>query len=310
MINEQCHCEETRGRRGNLFYIWLKEVRIQFCTAAILPVFVGTALAWSHCHQFNLGLFILAAFSMALFQMGANVSNDYFDSLSKNDWFNNNASPYSGGSQIIQKKLLSEREVLIGSLILFASASILGFIIVIITKSIFIFLLGLIGLLGAFFYTASPIKLGYRTAGEITIGFLFGILPVYGAYYIQTGLINWIPLLPSILVAILIFLVIFANEFADHKADKAVNKNTIVVTFNIKKAAYLYKAALFFVILLSFLLIKSYILDLIIFCVCAKCFLDSDPEKLAQDGYFTLSKSTVILHTIAGASLIIAILML
>jgi len=98
-------------------------------------------------------------------------------------------------------------------MVCFTLAAFIGLIIVLITKSLFVLLLGIIGLLGGFFYTAPPVKLGYRTAGEITIGFLFGILPVYGAYYIQTGLIDWIPLLPSLFVAILVFLIIFANEF-------------------------------------------------------------------------------------------------
>jgi 1,4-dihydroxy-2-naphthoate octaprenyltransferase len=292
----------------NKFSLWLKEVRIQFCTASILPIAVGTALAYSHTHHFNLFLFILAAVSMSFFQMASNVINDYFDSLSKNDWYNQNPSSYSGGSQMIQKKLLSEKEVLTGSLILFAFGSILGLIIVIITKSILILLVGLIGLLGGMFYTAPPLKLGYRTTGEITIGFLFGILPVYGAYYIQTGTINFTPLLPSLLVALLIFLVIFANEFPDYKADKAVIKRTLVVTLGIKKAALLYKTALVFIIILSIILIKSYILNAIIFLSCLKCFIDSNPDKLAQNGYFTLSKSTILLHTIAGVSQIIAAL--
>ncbi|MEN6385563.1 MAG: prenyltransferase [Phycisphaerales bacterium] len=294
----------------NKFSLWLKEVRIQFCTASILPIALGTSLAYSHTHNFNMFLFILAAVSMSFFQMASNVINDYFDSLSKNDWYNQNPSSYSGGSQMIQKKLLSEKEVLTGSLILFACGSLLGLIIVIITKSILILLLGFIGLLGGMFYTAPPLKLGYRTAGEITIGFLFGILPVYGAYYIQTGTINLIPLLPSLLVALLIFQVIFANEFPDYKADKAVNKRTLVVTLGIKKAALLYKTALVFIIVLSFILIKSYILNVIIMLTCLKCFVDSNPDKLTQNGYFTLSKSTILLHTIACFSQIIAALMI
>lgn len=250
---------------------------------------------------------------MAFFQMGANVANDYFDSKSKNDWLNKNASPFSGGSQLIQKKLLSPKEVLNIAMICFALAVLTGLIIVIITKSLFVLLLGLIGLLGGYFYTAPPLKFGYRTAGEITIGFLFGILPVYGAYYIQTGLINWIPLLPSVFIAILVFLIIFANEFPDYEADNAVNKRTLVVTLGIKRAAYLYKAALVLVVILS-IFIGQFSFDflfypLLIF-LCLICFKACDPEKLSQNGYTDLSKYTIILHTIAGLALTAAILML
>ncbi|OHB60721.1 MAG: 1,4-dihydroxy-2-naphthoate octaprenyltransferase [Planctomycetes bacterium GWF2_42_9] len=294
-------------------FLWLKELRIQFCTASILPIFVGTALAYLHHHQFNLLLFLLASFSMAIFQMGANVSNDYFDSKSKNDWLNKNASQFSGGAQLIQKHLLSPKEVLIISMICFTLAVIAGLIILAITKSLFVLMLGLIGLLGGFFYTAPPLKLGYRTAGEITVGFLFGILPVYGAYHIQTNLIDWIPLLPSIFVAILVFLIIFANEFPDYEADKAVNKKTLVVTLGIKKAAFLYKAALVMVLILAFFITKNnadrFIFYLPTAFLWVSCFNACKPEKLSQPGYFLLSKATIVLHAIAGLALTISILL-
>jgi 1,4-dihydroxy-2-naphthoate octaprenyltransferase len=293
--------------------LWLKELRIQFCTASVIPILVGTALAYSHHHQFNILLFILACVSIAFFQVGANVSNDYFDSKSKNDWLNKNASQFSGGAQLIQKKLLSPGEVLIISIVCFAFAAIVGLIIVVITKSLFVLLLGLIGLLGGYFYTAPPVKLGYRTAGEITIGFLFGILPVYGAYYIQTGLINWLPLVPAVFVAVLVFLIIFANEFPDYLADKAVNKKTLVVTLGIKKAAFLYKAALFLVLILSVFIGQiafGFLFYPVLIFLCLICFKACQPEKLSQFGYYNLSKYTIILHTIGGFALTSAILLL
>ena len=111
----------------------------------------------------------------------------------------------------------------------------MGLAILLITKSIFILLLGLTGLLGGFFYTAPPVKLGYRSLGETAIAFLFGILPVSGAYYLQTGQFDSIILLPASIVGILIFLVILINEFPDRDADSAVNKRTLVVSFGVPK---------------------------------------------------------------------------
>lgn len=294
--------------------IWLKEVRLQFCTASVIPVFIGTSLAYSHFHKFDLTLFLLASFSIALFQMGANVINDYFDNVSKNDWVNENPTPFSGGSRLIQKNLLTPKEVYIGSIALFTTGSILGLIIVLKTKSLLVLLLGLIGLLGGFSYTAPPLKFGYRTIGEIVIGFLFGILPVYGAYYIQTFSIDWIPLLPAVFIAILIFLVIYANEFSDYPADKAVNKNTLVVALGIKKAAVLYRAAIIVIILLSFILVRhplpyGFIFYLLMLLLSFNCLKTCDIKKLFP-GYSDLSRHTIILHTLGGLALSAAILFL
>ncbi len=130
---------------------------------------------------------------MMALHAGANIANDYFDSLSGNDWANKNVTPFSGGRQFIQQNILSPKATLAASLFCLALGALLGLVILYLTHSWFILILGLIGLLGGFFYTAPPVKLGYRGVGEIAIAFLFGILPVYGSYYLQTGAIDIIP---------------------------------------------------------------------------------------------------------------------
>ncbi|MHB9069079.1 MAG: UbiA family prenyltransferase [Sedimentisphaerales bacterium] len=296
----------------NKFVLWLKELRLQFCVAGAMPILIGSALAYKQIGSINYTLAILALFATVAFQIASNIANDYFDNRSKNDILNENRTPFSGGSGLLQKGLITPKHTLIASLLFFAIGTILGISILFITKKPAVLALGLAGLLGGFFYTAPPLKLGYRTAGEIIIALLFGILPVYGAYYIQTGVWDLIPLLPASVVAVLIFLVIFANEFPDFQADKAVNKRTLVVTLGIKKAALLYKAALIILVLLSFILTKRPVpvaLAYLPVCVIVIwCFKICVPEKLSQKGNADLSKATILLHIIGGIALFLAIL--
>lgn len=294
--------------------LWLIELRAPFCIASALPVMIGTAIAFTTTGQFNLPLAILAVLATVSIHLGANIANDYFDHISGNDEHNDNKTPFSGGSRMIQNNLLSPKEILTGSLIFLAIGASLGVIILAITKSLFVLILGLVGIIGGFFYTAPPLKLGYRTAGEITIAFLFGILPVYGAYYIQTGVLDLSPLLPALIVANLIFLVIFANEFPDFQADKAVNKKTLVVTLGIKKAALFYKAALILLRILSLLfIIPNPLIGIIflftIFILSVKCQKKCDLEKLSQKGYADLSKTTILLHAI-GCLVLFAVILI
>ncbi len=63
----------------------------------------GSALGYAATDGFSVGLFLLATLSIMALHAGANVVNDYFDHLSRNDWVNEHPTPFSGGRQFIQK---------------------------------------------------------------------------------------------------------------------------------------------------------------------------------------------------------------
>src|SRR4030042_1832698 len=218
--------------------------RPKFLTASAAPVLVGTALAFAATGAFSLQLFVLALLATMFLHSGANIANDYFDHTSRNDWLNKNPTPFSGGRRYIQDGILSPKATLILALTALTIGAGLGIYIVYLTRSIFILILGLIGLLGGFFYTAPPLRLGYRCLGEPAIALLFGILPVYGSFSLQTQAIDIIPLAPAVIVGILIFLVILINEFPDVAADAAVNKRTLVVRFGASASVWIYQIML------------------------------------------------------------------
>jgi len=287
--------------------IWLKELRAPFFTASTVPVLVGTAVAYATAGIFQPLLFILALLAIVSLHAGANMANDYFDHLSRNDWINRNLTPFSGGSQLIQQDLLSPKAVLTAAWIALTIGAITGLVIVLLTKSVFLLALGLTGLLGGYFYTADPIRLGYRAAGELVIALLFGLLPVYGSYYLQTASFDLAPLFPGTLIAILIFLVILINEFPDVQADHEVNKKTLVVLFGDRIAARIYKTALLTGYVIAALAIAFlpdmtlpalfYLLTLPIAVIAIK-FLNRD--ILDKSGGYSVNQLTILLHLIAG----------
>jgi len=218
--------------------------RVKFCTASTAPVLVGTALAYAYANSFSWRLFAVVWLAMTALHIGANLANDYFDHLSGNDDVNRVPTPFSGGSRTIQDGRMSARSVLLFSIASLAAGAALGIILVCQTGSVFILGLGIAGLLGGWFYTAPPLKLGYRCAGEISIALLFGLLPVFGAYYVQSGSLDGVIILPACIPSVLIFLIILINEFPDSQADAAVNKNTLVVALGRPRALRIYRAAL------------------------------------------------------------------
>jgi 1,4-dihydroxy-2-naphthoate octaprenyltransferase len=239
------------------------------------------------------------------------MANDYFDHKSGNDWANNNVTPFSGGSRSIQDGILSPKTELLAALIALAAGSAIGLIIVLMTKSLFILILGLIGLLGGFFYTAPPLKLGYRCVGELVIALLFGMLPVFGSYYLQTGTIDILPLLPAAVVAVLIFLIILINEFPDLAADASANKKTLIVRLGVPASVWIYRIVLIsgFIFAAAMLISRSmffagllYLLTLPVAVLAVKA---ANKKDLIKPGLFRANQLTIILHTVGSLALTI-----
>ena len=290
--------------------------RPNFLAASAAPVLVGSSLGYAITGSFNFGLFILALLAIMALQAGANMANDYFDHISGNDWKNNNVTPFSGGSRYIQEGILSPRTELLAALVALAAGSVIGLIIVLLTKSLLILILGVIGLLGGFFYTAPPIKLGYRCVGEFVIALLFGLLPVFASYYLQTGNIDIIPLLPAGIVAVLIFLIILINEFPDLAADTAVNKKTLIVRLGVPASVWIYRIALIsgFVFAAAMLISRSMffagLLYLLTLPVAVLAVKSANIKDLVKPGLFRANQLTVLLHTAGSLALTIGFIIM
>lgn len=221
--------------------IYFLSVRPQFLPAIIIPVLIGTAAASKT--SFAPGVLLLTLIAALSYHAGMNVLNDHFDYLGGTDNVNTNAlTPFTGGSRFIQNGLVSPRETLTLGICLIALGSAAG-IWLALTASPWLFLIGGVGLLTGFFYSAPPLSLAGRGLGEITVGLDFGILAVAGAYIAQTGHLDLTPLIAALPVACLISTLLFINEFPDHEADKATGKRTLVVRLGPEKARY-YVAAI------------------------------------------------------------------
>jgi 1,4-dihydroxy-2-naphthoate octaprenyltransferase len=285
--------------------------RPKFFTASILPVFVGSSLGYLVAGTFNAQLFILPTLAIIFLQAGANLANDYYDYKSRNDLLNKNITPFSGGSRFIPNGQLSPKVVIIEALITLSIGAILGLWIVYITKSYFILTIGIIGTCGAFFYTAPPFKLGYRGLGEVIIAVLFGLLPVYASYYLQTQFLDYKPLMPALIVSILVFEIILINEFPDLPADAAVNKKTLPVIAGIPLAAIIYKLAIVTAYHFAGIMLfkqKLYIPSILFFLTLPIAFLAckaANKNDLAKPDYSRPNKLTIILHLLGCLALTI-----
>lgn len=218
---------------------WIKATRAPFFTAVVVPVCVGASLAWYQTGKFNPGYFFLTLAGVLFLHAGANMANDYFDHLSGADDINRQSTPFSGGSRVIQQGIMSSRQILLASTWCFVSGIGIGLFLFWSFGSpagIPLLLLGIIGVLSGYFYTAPPLRTGYRGWGEFLVALNFGPLMVLGSYYVQSRSLRPEVLFASLPVAFLIAAVLYINQFPDYPADKAAGKAHLVVRLGRKRA--------------------------------------------------------------------------
>lgn len=234
--------------------LWLTATRGPFFTASIIPMFVGAALAWSFTGYLHLPFLILTVIGGAVLQAGANFMNDYFDHKSRTDEDNEfGFIPFFGGSRTIQAGLMSSTKVGVSAVLFFMIGGLIGLYLELSIGGGGIALLVLFGFFLGIFYTADPLRLGYRSLGEIVVG--LGLGPAYTlvSYYVQAGSVGdfslnfnfWIiGILWSIPFGLMGSNMLLINEFQDYESDLRGGKKTLVVRFGKKRALFLYKQSI------------------------------------------------------------------
>ncbi len=201
---------------------WLRAMRIQFLQASLIPVILGSALAYRD-GAFSWELFGLIAFAIGAIHLGTNLTNDYFDHISGADELNSNPTPFSGGSRVIQEMLISPNAIFIAAMIFYAIGVLLG-VYLIFRTDWKLLLIGFLGVTLSFSYTAPPLKLGYRGWGELLVGVLLGPLAVMGAYYVYTRTLTPQVFLLSLPIGFLVSAILYINQFPDMESDAAAGK--------------------------------------------------------------------------------------
>ena len=211
----------------------LRALRAPFFVATATQTLVGAAVAWNE-GSFYLGYFLLTALGVVLANAGTNVANDYFDHLSGDDEGNQELTPFSGGSRVIQEGIISPRGMLVLAFLCYGIVVAIGLYLTW-ARGWGVLAFGLIGVVLSFLYDAKISYFG-RGLGELATGILAGPVVVCGAYYVQaqrvTPEIVWV----SLPVGLLVSLILYVNEFPDYAADRMAGKRTIVVMLGRRRA--------------------------------------------------------------------------
>ncbi|MGQ9920480.1 MAG: prenyltransferase [Desulfobacca sp.] len=218
--------------------VFIRAARLPFLTGSLMPVALAGALAVYQGTWSGFWYFLITAVGVAGLHTGGNLINDYYDSFGS-DPLNRYATPYSGGSRVIQQGELSAAAVRQLAYLCLGVGILAGLILVSAGRP-WVALLGLFGLAAAYLYSAAPVQLMSKGLGEMTIFLAFGPLLTLGAYYACTGQIATVAFYLGLPLAFLITAILWINEFPDQEADAAAAKEHLVVRLGLERSRQVY----------------------------------------------------------------------
>jgi len=225
---------EYHRSAGEWVQIWKDGIRPAYLPLSFMPVLLGSTLAWTQTitlkapfGQFHLTHFIGTVLAVFFLQAGASLVNDYYDYVYGVDTSNS-----LGPGGLIQQGLIKPTRILSVGFLALALGAIIG-LIVALRGGPFVVLFGLIGLLCAYFYSATKRSLSSLALGELVAFIIFGPLITLGAYMVQTGGIARDVLIYSIPLGLLAAAVIHVNNMRDLESDGQSNRRTIAALLGV-----------------------------------------------------------------------------
>ena len=217
--------------------IWLRVIRPLFLWGSIAPAFLGTSIAWAD-GSYSLHLSVLAFLGLILWQVSAQVLNDYFDYRSGID-LKTQRTPFSGGSGVLPAKLLKPKSVLVFGLLCFVLALPI-WIYFLIDKGVLLLPALAVGSVCVLLYTPVLTK---RKVPEAFSALGLGILPVLTCYFVQTGNYATGAIVGGVASGIVMFNLHLLFEFPDVEADGTGGRKTLPIILGTRKASWLYLAS-------------------------------------------------------------------
>jgi 1,4-dihydroxy-2-naphthoate octaprenyltransferase len=225
------------AERSGTLRIWLMAARPRTLPAAVAPVLVGTALAWTEGSID--GIAFAAALLGALFiQVGTNLSNDYSDARRGAD-----TEDRLGPVRVTAGGLVPPRQVLVATYVSFALAVLCGIYLIAVAGWVLL-AIGAASILAGILYTGGPRPYGYEGLGEVFVFLFFGLVAVTGSYYVQREELTWEALVLAVPVGLLASAILVVNNVRDLDTDKRAGKRTLAVRLGRRRTRELFAGML------------------------------------------------------------------
>jgi 1,4-dihydroxy-2-naphthoate octaprenyltransferase len=214
---------------------WWLAIRPRTLPAAMAPVIVACAMAWSD------GVFMplraLAALLTALLlQIGVNLANDYFDCRHGID-----TPERLGPLRVTQCGLIAPATIKKGMVLTFAAAGLCGLYLTVVVGWVVV-VIGVAAILAALAYSGGPYPLASHALGDLFVFLFFGVVAVCGTYYIQALTVSPLAFGVSMPLGFLITAILVVNNLRDIDTDRRAGKITLAVRLGAGRTRTLYAA--------------------------------------------------------------------
>ncbi len=210
--------------------LWMAAIKPPMYSVAIIPIWVGSAVAIAETKIFHPGIFSIFLFSAILIIAWLNLSNDVFDSETGID--------KNKAHSVVN--LTGNKSLIFFLANLFLAIAILGIgAIAYLQQDLTVIWLILLCCALGYSYQGPPFRLGYQGLGEIICLIAFGPLGVGAAYYSQAQTWSMMSLAASVIVGIATSLILFCSHFHQVEDDLAAGKLSPIVRLGTARGAQL-----------------------------------------------------------------------
>jgi 1,4-dihydroxy-2-naphthoate octaprenyltransferase len=217
--------------------IWLDAARPKTLPLALVSILTGSVLAYS-THQFSWMIAILAFLTATLLQLLSNLANDYGDAVKGTD-----NDKRLGPMRAIQSGAVTQADmkqaIVINIVLTMLAGLALVFYALDSLQSILAFIgLGVLAIVAAIAYTVGNKPYGYVGLGDVSVFIFFGLLGVAGTFFLHTGIVAPLLVLPAIGCGLLAVAVLNINNMRDIENDEECGKRTVAVRLGQKNAKH------------------------------------------------------------------------
>lgn len=239
---------------GMHFGDYVSALRPWSFATSLVPVTLGTALAYRATSLFSAPLFILTSLSVLSVHGAGNLVNTYYDYIKGVDTAENR----SMGNRVLVDRKLTPNQVATFGASLYALGTVI-FAVIVSLSTVQLDRLALLffgGLSGSFLYTGG-IGLKYYVVGDVVVLLTFGPLSVLFAYTVQSGQLSVAPIILDIPLVLHVEAVLHVKHARDAGIHDSVNLVTLPIILG-KTLSYFFFTLLLFIPYFMFIFMGFY----------------------------------------------------